>query len=100
MVAKSRLPRLSVDRRPSTRSLISTSWRRAQTMARKPPLRRIGTLPLQYGLMLLLLSAAAMTGARGDEVPKVKFEFHGYATLGLVHSDEDQADFRGSLLID
>lgn len=47
---------------------------------------------------LCLLTTAA---AQEDEpASPVKLEFNGYATLGVVHSSEDQADFRGSLLLE
>lgn len=49
---------------------------------------------------LLTLCLLAQSPARGGDEAGVKFEFNGFATLGVVHSDEDQADFLGSLLLE
>lgn len=51
---------------------------------------------------LIIATAAAMlvwvtaAGAQVAETPN--FSFNGFGTLGVVHSDEDQADFASSLL--
>ena len=57
-------------------------------------------LPTRQAAMLCALFVLAQAAARGDEASRLKFEFNGYATLGVVHSDEDQADFLGSLLLE
>ncbi len=52
---------------------------------------------------LLIAAAAAMlvcvtaAGAQAAETPK--FSFNGFGTLGVVHSDEDQADFASSSIV-
>lgn len=57
-------------------------------------------LPRAQATMFFALLVLAQAGARGDDKPGFKLEFNGYATLGVVHSDEDQADFLGSLLLE
>ncbi len=57
-------------------------------------------LPTRQAAILFALFVLAQSGARGDEASRFKLEFNGYATLGVVHSDEDQADFLGSLLLE
>ncbi len=63
--------------------------------------RRLAKFPLRQTMLFLALSALALTAASADDdASRFKFEFNGYATLGFVHSDEEQADFLGSLLIE
>ncbi|MEO7795327.1 MAG: porin, partial [Thermoanaerobaculia bacterium] len=69
-------------------------------MAKQYRFRFIEKLSLRRAIMMLALSTLALPAVRGDDAPRVKFEFNGYATLGFVHSDEDQADFLGSLLLE
>jgi predicted porin len=49
---------------------------------------------------MLALALLVSGGAGAEDPPPRRFEFNGYATLGVVHSDEDRADFLGSLLIE
>ncbi len=57
-------------------------------------------LPTCLATMFFAVLVLAQAAARGDDKPDFKLEFNGYATLGVVHSDEDRADFLGSLLIE
>lgn len=57
-------------------------------------------LPARAATVIFALVVLAQSAARGDETSGFKLEFDGYATLGVVHSDEDRADFLGSLLLE
>ncbi|MBP9145934.1 MAG: porin [Thermoanaerobaculia bacterium] len=57
-------------------------------------------LPARAATVIFALVVLAQSAARGDETSGFKFEFDGYATLGVVHSDEDRADFLGSLILE
>ena len=57
-------------------------------------------LPARAATVIFALVVLAQSAARGDETSGFKFEFDGFATLGVVHSSEDQADFLGSLLLE
>jgi hypothetical protein len=54
------------------------------------------TFKARIGAALALLASASCVVAQ--ESSSSRFSFQGYGTLGLVHSSEDQADYRGSLL--
>jgi hypothetical protein len=61
---------------------------------------RTRQLPPRRACGLLALVFLVSGGARADDPPRSRFEFNGYATLGVVHSDEERADFLGSLLVE
>ena len=47
-------------------------------------------------LALFAMTLVAL-GAHADDAETPMFSFSGFATLGVVHSDEDKADFRSSI---
>jgi hypothetical protein len=58
------------------------------------PRKLIRAMRLAAAVASILGSATASAGSADD-----LFSLHGYGTLGVVHSDEDQADFVNSSLI-
>ncbi|MFN7941109.1 MAG: porin [Thermoanaerobaculia bacterium] len=52
------------------------------------------------GWVVLAGLAASSAATAGDDSHRPKLTFNGYATLGLVHSSEDRADFLGSFLLE
>jgi Gram-negative porin len=61
--------------------------------------RRLAITGRTAALCALCVFASA-TAQEDEPDSPVKFEINGYATLGVMHSSEDQADFRGSLLLE